>query len=303
MSEWNDLAFLSLVREYGADLVFLGLVSAEGLIRDNLKTKSLIRLTERTRPIFAQIFGANPYSMAKAAKILEEEGFDGLDINAGCPASKVLRVGSGAALMEDLKNARAVVKSVRKAVKIPVTIKMRLGPTGTEHLKLAAIAEGEGVDAVILHPRTARQGYSGRADWGKIVELKSMLSIPVFASGDIKGGASFMEVLRLTGCDGVLIGRGALGNPWVFRECHDALTGKDPSRVDLQEREGTILRYLDYLEEFYREKGLKFARKHLSLFVKGLPQSSEFRTKLQKAAWSQLKDLVRNYFENLRSAK
>ncbi|MGB9553062.1 MAG: tRNA dihydrouridine synthase, partial [bacterium] len=234
MSEWNDLAFVSLAREYGADLIFLGLVSAEGLARKNLKTRSLLRYTERARPIFAQIFGSDPQSMGEAAKIVEDMGFDGLDINAGCPVSKVTRTGSGAALMENLKNAQDVVKSVRKAVKIPVTIKMRLGPTGAEHLKLAAIAEEEGLDAVILHPRTPRQGYSGKADWTKVAELKAVLSIPVFASGDVRDGVSFLEVLQSTGCDGVLIGRGALGNPWIFRECRYALARREFAGVKLE---------------------------------------------------------------------
>ena len=303
MSEWNDLAFISLAREYGADLVFMGLISSEGLARKSLKTKSLLRYPEKARPVFAQIFGSCPRSMEEAAKLVEEEGFDGIDINAGCPVPKVMRTGSGAALMEDLKNARHVVKSVRKAVKIPVTIKMRLGPTGIEHIKLAKIAEEEGLDAVILHPRTPRQGYSGKADWEKIAELKATLSIPVLASGDVIDGASFLEVLRTTECDGVLIGRGALGNPWIFQECRYALAGKEYHKVEPEEKEQAMLKFIAYIEEFYGEKGMKFAKRHLSCFLKGLPGASRFRSELQRAGWPQLKELVGKFFEELRSAK
>jgi len=303
MSEFNDLAFLSLVRDYGAQWVILGLVSSEGLKRGNIKSMGLVRCIDRIHPAFAQIFGANPQSMAEAAKMIEDLGFDGLDINAGCPAPKVMQVLSGAALLDDLKNAQAVVKSVRRAVKIPVTIKMRLGRTGKEHLQLGKVAEDLGLNAVILHPRTARQGYGSRADWQKIAELKSKLKIPVIASGDIRGSDSFLEVLRSTGCDGALIGRAALGTPWIFRECLEALSGKVPTPVSIEERKRAAFKYLDYLEWFYGEKSLPFAKNHLFHFVKGLPNASHFRRELQTSDQDNLSKILKKYFDSLRSVR
>ncbi len=303
LSEYNDLAFLRLCREFGAQIVFLGLVSSEGLSRKNQKTLELIRIDSRIRPAFAQIFGSNPESMGEAAKLIQDRGFDGVDINFGCPAKKVLKVGSGAALLENLPLAFEVVKAVRKAVKIPVTIKMRLGPTGKEHLELAKFAEVEGVDAITLHPRTLKQGFRGKADWEKIRELKARVSIPVFASGDVIDGKTFKEVLRITGCDGVLIGRAAMGNPFVFRECQEIVKGKDITPVSLKEREEVVSRYLEYLKEYYEERGLKYAKLHLPLFLKGLPRASTLRRNIQCSNLSRLGDLVKNYFQELGSEK
>ncbi|MCR4429103.1 MAG: tRNA-dihydrouridine synthase [Caldiserica bacterium] len=303
LSEYNDLAFLRLCREFGAQLVFLGLVSSEGLSRRNQKTLELIRIDHSVRPAFAQIFGSDPGSMGEAARIIEELGFDGVDINFGCPARKVIRVSAGAALLENLPLARKVVKAVRKAVKIPVTVKMRLGPTGKEHLELAKSAEGEGVDALILHPRTLKQGFRGKADWEKIGELKTLVSIPVFASGDVTDGRSFIEVLRITKCDGALIGRAARGNPWVFRECLGVLKGQGTSQVNLNERKEVILKYLEYLQVYYGERGLKFARLHLPFFLKGLPLASELRRNIQLSSFSRVRELIQNYFQKLGSEK
>lgn len=241
--------------------------------------------------------------MKEAAKIIQERGFDGVDINFGCPAKKVLKVGSGAALLENLPLAFQVVKAVRKAVKIPVTLKMRLGPTGKEHLELAKFAEVQGIDALILHPRTLKQGFRGKADWEKIGELKAKVSIPVFASGDVIDGKTFKEVLRVTGCDGVLIGRAARGNPWVFRECQEIWEGKDFSPVNLKEREEVVSRYLEYLKEYYHEGGLKYAKLHLPFFLKGLPHASQLKRNIHGSTLSRLGFLVKNYFQELGSEK
>lgn len=275
----------------GAQWAVLGLVSAEGLSRGREKTRSLLRLRPQARPLFAQIFGADPQTMARAATVVEELGFDGLDINAGCTKPSVLRIGAGAALMRNLKKAEAVVKGVRKAVQIPVTLKMRLGwQRDVNFIQLGKIAEDHGLNAVILHPRTVEDGFRSRARWERCSELRCRLSIPVIVSGDVVDRPSFEEALRESQCDSVLIGRAALSRPFIFRT---VLGGCLP---DFKERGSIIRRYLA-LNSLYEEgEALIPARRHLPFLLKGFPCAAEIRGKIQKArTWSVLISMVEDY--------
>ncbi|MEI6308427.1 MAG: tRNA-dihydrouridine synthase family protein [bacterium] len=295
----NEPAFRMLCRHYGAQWTVQGLVSAEGLSRRGSKSERLLRFLPQERPIFAQLFGASPDAMAVAAQQVEAMGFDGLDLNFGCPEKKVLRVGAGAALMADLEKAGDVVGAVRRSVKLALTMKIRLGwENQRTYLEFGRMAEDRGLDAIILHPRTVAQGFSGQADWDAVGELKKTVSIPVVASGDVRDGESYRQLITRTGCDGVLIGRSALRRPWVFDESRASLRGEvfyPPAIGDV------VLRYLALLEETEAEADcLPLARLHLLSFLHDLPRAAALRAEAGAChQWRTLKDLMEKQFSRL----
>jgi tRNA-dihydrouridine synthase B len=288
-----------LCRSYGAQWTVQGLVSAEGLSRGGSKSERLLRFFPEERPNFAQLFGASPSSMAAAAQRVEEMGFDGLDLNLGCPERKVLRVGAGAALMADLHKAEAVVGAVRRSVKLMLTMKIRLGwENQRTFLQFGKMAEDLGLDAVILHPRTVAQGFSGQAEWDAVGQLKQAVGIPVVASGDVRDGESYRQLITSTGCDAVLIGRSALRHPWVFEESLAIARGEAYRRPEVGE---VILRYLALLEETEMvENRLPLARLHLMQFLYSLPQAAALRAQVGAChQWSILKDIMEKQFSRL----
>lgn len=275
----------------GAQWAILGFVSAEGLSRGKEKTKALLRFHPQVRPVFAQLFGAVPKSMAQAAALVEEIGFDGLDINVGCTKPSVLRIGAGVALMRDLKKAEAVVKEVRRAVQIPVTLKMRLGwQQSINFIELGKIAEGCGLNAVILHPRTAEDGFAERAQWHRCAELRCHLSIPVIVSGDIVDRTSYQKALEESQCDSVLVGRAALSHPSVFG---NILGGSVPG---LKQRGRIVRRYLELNSSQQEREAFFHALRHLPLLLKGFPHTADFRNRIQRVrTWPILKAMVEDY--------
>jgi len=295
----NEPAFRMLCRHYGAQWTVQGLVSAEGLSRGGSKSERLLRFMPQERPTFAQLFGASPQAMAMAAQLVEAMGFDGLDLNFGCPEKKVLRVGAGAALMASLDKAGDVVGAVRRSVKLALTMKIRLGwENQRTFVDFGRMAEDRGLDAIILHPRTVAQGFSGQADWDAVSDLKKAVSIPVVASGDVRDGKSYRQLITRTGCDGVLIGRSALRRPWVFEESLSYARGEafhPPAIGDV------ILRYLSLLEETEVEADcLPLARPHLLSFLHDLPQAAALRAKVGACQqWCILKDLMETQFSRL----
>lgn len=277
-----------------------GLISAEGLVRGD--HGSLRLLAEPAgHPLFAQIFGAEPKSMAMAAYLAEQTGYDGVDINAGCPAYSVIRAHGGADLMRDLPRALAVVDAVRGAVKFPVTVKMRLGwEEQKTYLQLGHLVEKAGADAITLHPRTANQGYGGNADWTAVHQLKRHLNIPVLASGDVIDSASYHQILHDTECDGILIGRGAIGRPWVFRQC---LEGDESGRrplVKTDDRKRAMLRYLTLLLLKVPDRWTPYSNRHIQAFVKGMPNATKFRRAAACLGnWETANTLIQGYFEQM----
>lgn len=303
MAGITDLPFRRIVKEMGCALVTTEMISANGLIRQGGKTESLLKSISSERPLSVQLFGSDPKTMADAAVIATEKGADVIDINFGCPAKKVLKNGAGAALMRDINGARALLTAVRKAVSVPLTIKIRTGWTasGEEAFSLAQMAEACGIDAVIIHPRTVAQKFSGCADWSLVSRIKEISRIPIIGNGDIWTPYDVLRMLVKTGCDGVMIGRGAVGNPWLFWQSLELLAGKTPSPVTIDMRKKVILKHIDYVMEYRGEgRAALMLRRVLPHYVKSLPRCALFRTRVVQAATKkEMVDIVCGYFETL----
>ena len=220
MAGITDSAFRFLARQMGAGLVFTEMISSEGLIRDHLRTRNLIFHSPEEKPLGVQIFGKNPETLAKAAQIAVLMGADLIDINFGCPAHKVVKKGGGSSLLRQPKVVAEIVKAVREAAEIPLTVKIRSGwdDDSINAVEIAHMVQELGVDAITIHPRTQKQGFSGKADWELIKKVKQEIKIPLIGNGDIRTPEDSWRMLNITGCDAVMVGRGALGNPWIFRE-------------------------------------------------------------------------------------
>jgi nifR3 family TIM-barrel protein len=227
MCSYTDRPFRDLLRLLGAHLIYTEMYCSEAIVRGDPKTWSLMDYRGESGPVAVQIFGSRPDLMAESARIAERWGAHVVDLNLGCPAKKIVRGGCGSALAEDPKSALAIVRAMRKVLRVPFTVKMRWQPDG-QSLELARACEAEGVDAVALHARTRAQGYSGVANWDWIARLKDTVNIPVVGNGDVRSVADARRMLARTGCDAVMVGRGMVGNPWLFQEAAEARlqTGK-----------------------------------------------------------------------------
>jgi nifR3 family TIM-barrel protein len=282
MADHTDAAFCILVKELApSTVVFREMVSAEAMLRENQKTNQMATIHDAERPLIQQIFGGEPRAMAAAAKMIEERYHpDGIDINMGCPARKIVSNFNGSALMRQPELAAEIVRSVKTVVSVPVSVKMRLGwKKPDEVLDFAPIIEAAGADLISVHGRTKDQGYSGKANWEMIRRAKEKLSIPVLGNGDIVSVEMALKALK-TGVDGILIGRGALGNPWIFRDIADALAGREPRVVDLEERVRVIRHHAElFLKLDFRDNLMAF-RKHLIWYFKGIPGAAAIRNSI-----------------------
>lgn len=269
-----------LAREAGCALVCTEMVSADGLAHGSPHTLPYLRSLPAEKPLAVQIFGSDPAVMAAAAAIVQESGADVVDINFGCAVRKVVKVGAGVALMRAPERAEALLRAVRRAVRIPLTIKIRSGwcRSGREALEIGSMAEACGVDAVTLHPRTAAQKFSGRADWSLIAALKRRLAIPVIGNGDIRTARDAERMMAETGCDAVMIGRSAVGYPRIFTEVNARLSGRPEPPEDLEERLQTMRRYVALTVACYGEQtALRLVRSRLGWFAKGLRGAAVLR--------------------------
>lgn len=269
-----------LAREAGCALVCTEMVSADGLAHGSPHTLPYLRSLPAEKPLAVQIFGSDPAVMAAAAAIVQESGADVVDINFGCAVRKVVKVGAGVALMRAPERAEALLRAVRRAVRIPLTIKIRSGwcRSGREALEIGSMAEACGVDAVTLHPRTAAQKFSGRADWSLIAALKRRLAIPVIGNGDIRTARDAERMMAETGCDAVMIGRSAVGYPRIFTEVNARLSGRPEPPEDLEERLQTMRRYVALTVACYGEQtALRLVRSRLGWFAKGLRSAAVLR--------------------------
>lgn len=276
----TNLPFRLLAKEAGCALVCSEMISAHGLINKSNKTERLMDSLPAEKPLSVQIFGSDPKIMAEAAGLVESSGANIVDINFGCSVRKIVKNGSGAALMKTPKTAEALLKAVRNAVRIPLTIKIRTGwePAGNQAFEISEIAEACGVDAITIHPRTASQGFSGHADWSMIAALKKQVSIPLIGNGDIFNAQDAINMLEQTRCDAIMIGRTAIGNPFIFSQVLARLQGEDVPEVNLERHFEMMTRYLkESVQYFGEEIACRMMRSRLGWFAKGLRNSSHFR--------------------------
>lgn len=280
----TDSPMRRICRAMGASMVWTEMVSAEGTIRESERTFDFLAFGEEERPIAFQIFGSRPESMAAAARRVASLGPDIIDINVGCPAKKVVRSGSGAALMRDTALLTEIVSGVVESVDLPVTAKIRSGwdADSLNAVEVAALIESCGAEAVTLHPRTRVQGFTGVADWSLIREVKRAVSIPVIGSGDARSAADALRMLEETSCDAVMIGRGAVGNPWIFRDAVElAETGRISPSPSLPETLAIAVRQLDLMVELKGERrGVREMRKHLVAYLRGFRGAVRLRSEL-----------------------
>lgn len=282
MADFTDLPFCHLVRECSGDevVLFREMASAEAIVRGNKRTDKICELDPVEHPVVQQIFGSKPAVMAEAAKIIEENYKpDGIDINMGCPVPKAVNQFNGASLMKDPERATEIVRNVKDAINVPLSVKTRLGwDNPKDVIKFTKILEDAGADAVEIHGRTKVQGYSGEADWEAVGKATKNITIPAFVNGDIADAESAEEALSKSGAQGFLIARGALGRPWVFKRIKKALeSGIDPGDPSIDERMRIMVKHAEYQIEAYGEKGLIKLRKHLPWYFKGVPGFRRFR--------------------------
>ena len=284
MAGVSDLPFRLLCHEQGADLVCMEMVSAKAIAYRNRNTRKLMQIDPAERPVSLQLFGSEPELMAEIAKEIEEEPFDILDINMGCPVPKIVGNGEGSALMRDPKLVEQIISKVAGAIKKPVTVKIRKGfdDAHVNAVEIARIAEGSGAAAIAVHGRTREQYYSGKADWDIIRQVKEAVSIPVIGNGDVDSPRKARAMLQETGCDGVMVGRAARGNPWIFRQIREYLiNGREEPKPSLEEVRSMMLRHARMQVEYKGDyTGIREMRKHVSWYTAGLPHSARLRARI-----------------------
>ena len=284
MAGVSDLPFRLLCHEQGADLVCMEMVSAKAIAYRNRNTRKLMQIDPAERPVSLQLFGSEPELMAEIAKEIEEEPFDILDINMGCPVPKIVGNGEGSALMRDPKLVEQIISKVAGAIKKPVTVKIRKGfdDAHVNAVEIARIAEGSGAAAIAVHGRTREQYYSGKADWDIIRQVKEAVSIPVIGNGDVDSPRKARAMLEETGCDGVMVGRAARGNPWIFRQIREYLiNGREEPKPSLEEVRSMMLRHARMQVEYKGDyTGIREMRKHVSWYTAGLPHSARLRARI-----------------------
>ena len=297
MAGVTDLPFRLLCKEQGAGLLCMEMISAKALQYKNKNTKALLAIHPKEYPVSLQLFGSDPKIISEQAKRIEELPFQILDINMGCPVPKVVKNGEGSALMKNPKLVYEIVYQTAREIQKPVTVKIRKGfdDTCINAVEIAKIIEEAGGAAVAVHGRTREQYYSGKADWEIIRQVKEAVSIPVIGNGDVTSGEKALEMRERTGCDGVMIGRGAQGNPWIFHELLEYdRTGKLPPRPSKEHIKETMLRHARLQLEFKGEYlGIREMRKHVAWYTKGMEGSAKLRDDINKVeSYAELESLL-----------
>ncbi len=303
MAGISNSAYRTIIKEMGAGLIYAEMVSDKAISYESKKTIDMLYMTDMERPIAQQIFGSDKESFVKAAKYIEKNMKpDIIDINMGCPVPKVaIKNQAGSALLKNPEKVYEIVSNVVKSVNVPVTVKIRSGwdNNSINAVEIAKMIERAGASAITVHPRTRAQGYTGKADWNIIKEVKENVTIPVIGNGDIKSCYDAKRMLEETKCDAVMIGRGVLGNPWLIKECIEYLnTGKEPIKVSLKEKMEMVKRHYKLLEETKGEKlALLEMRTHAAWYLKGLENSTKlkeaiFKTKTKEEFLKQIDDFI-----------
>ncbi|MBO4998850.1 MAG: tRNA dihydrouridine synthase DusB [Lachnospira sp.] len=303
MAGVTDLPFRKLCKEQGVGMVYTEMVSAKAIYYNNKNTRSLLEIDETEHPVAVQLFGSEPELMGEMALRIEEYGFDVFDINMGCPVPKVVNNGEGSALMKNPKLAEEIVAAMVKRVHKPVTVKLRAG-FDKEHINAPEVAkavEAGGAAAVCVHGRTREQYYAGHADWDVIRSVKEAVNIPVIGNGDILTARDALAMKEQTGCDGFMVGRGAKGNPWIFRDILTALeTGVQPERPSVEEIVNMIRRQFQLMIAYKGEfTAVREMRKHISWYTAGYPASAKLRGELMKLeSYVEVEELLYQYLAN-----
>lgn len=297
MAGVTDLPFRLLCKEMGAGLLCMEMISAKAIYYRNKNTEALMQIHPMEHPVSLQMFGSDADLMAQIAAQIEERPFEILDINMGCPVPKVVNNGEGSALLKDPKKIREIISKVSAAVRKPLTVKVRIGFEGypVDVVEIAKIAEDSGAAAIAVHGRTREQYYSGHADWDAIRRVKEAVKIPVIGNGDVDSPQKAARLLEETGCDGIMIGRAAQGNPWIFREIsHWMETGEFLPRPSRPEIAQMILRHARLQVEYKGEyTGIREMRKHVAWYTQGLPHSASLRRQVNQVdSYEQLENLI-----------
>lgn len=287
MANCTDLPFRLIARAHGMRFAYLEMLSADRLVRHPAAPGDRLDTTPEDRPVGAQLMGCDPAIMGEAAAMLEARGFDLVDINLGCPVPKVTGHGGGSSLLREPSTAEQIFRRVVQAARtVPVTVKMRLGysdASGVEAVRIAQLAQDAGVNAIAVHGRTRAQGYSGTADYEAIGRVKRAVSIPVFGNGDVVDGPSAVRLKAVSGCDGVMLGRGALGNPWIYREVEAALRDEPaPPPPDRETLKATLRRHID-LQCRYEREPVGPLRRIVCWYAKDRPGAAAFRDAVHRA--------------------
>ncbi len=292
MAGYTDSPFRRIARAHGAGFTVTELVSVEGIVRDNKKTKKLLSFTDQERPIGIQIFGNNPEVMEAAARMIETIGPDFIDINMGCCSQKICSGGMGAALLQEPRHLGKIAEKIVRAVDVPVSAKIRIGWdfSSLNYREVIRALEDAGVDFITVHGRTRSQMFSGKSDWNIILEIAELSHIPVIGNGDITSYDEALLRLKESGCAAVMIGRGAVGNPWIF----------SPAMPDLESLVIQIIDHLDSMIGHYGAYGIILMRKHLVKYIHGFPYAAQFRTRLLQA---KDRDEIRGLLEELSGAE
>lgn len=302
LAGWTDRVFRQLCRRFGADMVFTELVSADGLIHQQDRTREYIHFEEQERPIGIQLFGSDPEVLAGAVLQTLEYDPDAIDLNFGCPVKKVIKRGAGAAMLADLDRlSRSARAAVRAAGDYPVTAKIRSGWEEDQADEIARRLEDAGIAAITVHPRTALMQFRGQADWQVIRRLKKKVSIPVIGNGDIRSAADARRMTTETGCDAIMIGRAALGNPWIFEQIRNDRLGIPPVDPPPSARMAVCIEHAQQtVSEFGASKALRTLRKHVVAYTKGWPDASAFRRRcFQTRSWDDCRRVMDEYKHHL----
>ena len=308
MAGVTDISFRRLLKARGGiGLTVSEFISVEGLTRNNPKSKRQMRFYENERPFAVQIFGGQPERMRMAAELAEEVGADILDVNCGCPAPKVVKHGGGSGLLKDHPRLETILSEIKKAITIPMTVKIRAGyyDNAINAVETAKLAEACGAEHIALHGRTKEQGYRGLANWDLVKQIKEVVSVPVSGSGDVNTIEQAFDRFRETGCDGVLIGRGAMANPWIFRQIEDAMLGREQFQPTLEDKRALLLEYFDMLREDMPQLAAIGRMKQLAgQFTRGLQGGALFRTALYHShSVPEILDRISEYFETITAGR
>jgi nifR3 family TIM-barrel protein len=307
MAGITSLPFRLIVKKLGAGLVTTEMISAEGLIRGQKTTLNYLKSHPDERPLSVQIFGSDPEVMARAAGIVVKAGANIVDINMGCPVKKIIKTGAGGALLRSPQRVKEIVTAVRRSCQVPLTVKIRAGWSTDKSVAVetARLIEDCGANAVTIHPRFVKQGFSGKADWNIIADVKEQLKIPVIGNGDVLDPSLALQMKGQTGCDGVMIGRGAIGKPWIFKQILDMEDGRAIRQPGLHERRTLIMEHFRLLSVSIGEyRAAKTMRGLLLWYTKGLPHSSRFRGLITRIKdWNTLISALDQYFSTLEDEK